>query len=245
MSIDSESPEIWSYLKDIERENNFIDKYVKLRHNVVSASWSDSESKWTLIIKNLVTGQRLEDRFDFVINGGGVLNKWKWPDIPGLLDFKGKLVHSASYPEGYDLRGKRVALIGAGSSAVQILPNIYDQVSEVYTWVRSPIWIAAAFGQQFAGENGGNFVYSKDQQAVFSDPDRYLRYCKMIEDELNQRYQFIINGSDSQKEARRYSTDIMTNALKAQPELLAKIMPTEFDVGCRRREFPFRCRPPH
>jgi hypothetical protein len=201
----------------------------------MSASWSDAEGQWRLVVENLATGAQFEENFDFVINGGGVLNKWKWPEIPGLHDFKGKLVHSACYPEGYDLTGKRVALIGAGSSAVQILPKIYDQVGQVFTWVRTPIWIAAAFGQQFAGEGGGNFVYSPEQHEIFSDPDRYLQYCKMIEDELNKRYHFIINGSDAQKEARQYSTSIMTEALRDRPELLDQIMPKDFYVGCRRR----------
>lgn len=65
-----------------------------------------------------------------------------------------------------------MALIGAGSSAVQILPEIYDQVAKVYTWVRTPIWIAAAFAQDFAGEDGGNFIYYEDQHEMFSDSDR-------------------------------------------------------------------------
>lgn len=235
-TTDSESPEIWRYLKDIEQEFNFIEKYVKLRHKVVSASWSDIRSKWAITVLNLDTGDQFEDEADFIINGGGVLNKWKWPDITGLHTFKGKLVHSASYPEGYDLKGKRVALVGAGSSAVQILPKIYDQISELYTWVRTPIWIAAAFAQEFAGENGGNFLYTEQQHGLFADDDRYLRYCKMIEDELNQRYNFIINGSTAQKEARKYSTKVMTEALKERPDLLEKIMPADFDVGCRRRK---------
>lgn len=165
--IDSESPEIWQYLKKIERENNYIEKYVKLRHKVVSASWSDTPGQWTILVDKLVTGEQFKDSVDFVINGAGVLNKWKWPEIAGLHDFRGKLVHSACYPEGYDLTGERVALIGAGSSAVQILPKIYDQVSDVYSWVRTPIWIAATFDQELAGENGGIFIYTEDQHKIF------------------------------------------------------------------------------
>lgn len=180
----------------------------------------------------------MEDTVDLIINGGGVLNKWKWPDIDGLHDFQGALLHSANYPEDYDLKGKRVALVGAGSSAVQILPKIYDDVSKVYTWIRTPVWITAGFAQEFAGENGGNFKYTKEQQELFtSDPDRYLQYCKMIEDELNQRYKFIINGSDAQKEAKEYSEDVMKAGLKGRTDLLEKIMPTDFYVGCRRRKY--------
>lgn len=82
---------------------------------------------------------------------------WKWPDIPGLHSFKGDIFHSASYQEDYDLKDKRVAVIGSGSSGVQVCASIYPEVSQLYTWVRSPTWITAAFGQQFAGKDGRNF----------------------------------------------------------------------------------------
>jgi cation diffusion facilitator CzcD-associated flavoprotein CzcO len=82
---------------------------------------------------------------------------WKWPDIPGLHSFQGKLFHTAQYEEGFDLKGKRVAVIGSGSSGVQTVASIYNDVSKLYHWVRTPIWITAGFGQKFAGPDGGNF----------------------------------------------------------------------------------------
>lgn len=153
----SYSPEIWEYLKSIERENDFINKYIKLRHQIESATWDDSAGLWRLKIRNLETDEVIEDSAEFFINSGGVLNNWKWPDIPGLHDFKGKLMHSANYEEGYDLKGKRVAVIGSGSSGVQIVAAIQKNVSELYHWVRSPIWITAGFAQKWAAKNGANF----------------------------------------------------------------------------------------
>lgn len=90
---------------------------------------------------------------------------WKWPDIEGLHTFQGDLFHTGNYKEGYDLTGKRVAVIGSGSSGVQVCASIYPDVEKLYTWVRSPTWITAAFGQQFAGKNGQNF----DCKALFLD----------------------------------------------------------------------------
>lgn len=52
------------------------------------------------------------------------ISNWKWPDVEGLHDFKGDLVHTASWPEGYDLTNKAVALIGNGASGIQLLPPI-------------------------------------------------------------------------------------------------------------------------
>lgn len=66
-------------------------------------------------------------------------------------------MHSASWDEDYDLTGKKVAVIGSGSSGVQIIPNIYSRVEKLYTWIRTPVWITAGFAQKFAGANGANF----------------------------------------------------------------------------------------
>lgn len=52
------------------------------------------------------------------------ISNWKWPDIPGLHSFKGELVHSAAWPDNADFHGKKVAVLGCGSSGVQIVPNI-------------------------------------------------------------------------------------------------------------------------
>ena len=127
----SHSPEIWNYIKMVERENKFIDKYIKLRHQIMQLSWDEGTAQWELTVKDLETDREFKDHADFIIDGMGVLNKWKWPNIEGLWDFKGEVLHSAQWKQDTDLKGKRVALVGAGSSGVQILPNIYDQVDQV------------------------------------------------------------------------------------------------------------------
>lgn len=138
------SPEIWRYLKDIEEEHDFINKYIKLRHQIERAEWDDEAGLWRLQVRDLGTGKVYEDSAHFFINAGGVLNNWKWPDVKGLQDFKGKLLHSAAYEEGCPLEGKRVAVIGAGSSGVQIVANIQSKVEHCFHWCRSPFWVRIA-----------------------------------------------------------------------------------------------------
>lgn len=82
---------------------------------------------------------------------------WNWPKIKGLHEFKGKLCHTADYDTSIDLHGKRVAVVGIGSSGVQIIPNIIDKVEKLYTWVAAPTWITAGFAPKYAGPNGDNF----------------------------------------------------------------------------------------
>lgn len=87
----------------------------------------------------------------------GLNSSWNWPPIKGLKDFKGKLCHTANYDDTIDLQDKRVAVVGIGSSGVQIIPSILPVVSKLYTWIRDPTWMTAGFAQKFAGPSGGNF----------------------------------------------------------------------------------------
>ena len=100
---------------------------------------------------------------------------------------------------------------------------------------RSPIWVTAGFAPTYSGKNGENFYYSKGTQQKFrDDPDFYLAYCKAIESELNVRFKFYINGSADAIEAKEYSIKEMQSKLTKKPELMDKLIPQDFGVGCRR-----------
>jgi cation diffusion facilitator CzcD-associated flavoprotein CzcO len=87
---------------------------------------------------------------------------WKWPTIKGLHSFQGSLFHTARYEERFDLKDKRVAVIGSGSSGVQTVASVYSDVSKLYTWVRSPTWITAGFAQKYAGKDGANLECKRE-----------------------------------------------------------------------------------
>lgn len=231
----SYSPEIWQYLKGIYDENDFINKHIKLQHQMEEARWNTEEGVWKFKVKDMQTGKTFDDEAEFFINAGGVLNAFKWPDIPGLENFKGKLMHSAAYEEGYPLDGKRVAVVGAGSSGVQIVAKVQKQVSHIYHWIRSPIWITAGFAQTWAGKDGANFAYTPEQLKYLEEnPKKYLEFRKQIENELNQRFKFIIKGSEEATAARDFSFQQMEKALKGDQRLVDKIIPKNFNPGCRR-----------
>lgn len=82
---------------------------------------------------------------------------WKWPDILGLHSFQGELLHSAAWDSKADWKGKTVAVLGTGSSGVQIVPTIQPDVKQLVTFVRSPTWITAGYAQSKAGPGGSNF----------------------------------------------------------------------------------------
>ena len=75
---------------------------MRLGNKALEARWNAETSRWTVKFQNVRTGEVFEDTADILTTGIGVLNDWKWPSIPGLHDFRGKLLHSASWDETFD-----------------------------------------------------------------------------------------------------------------------------------------------
>ena len=78
---------------------------------------------------------------NLVVSGLGGLHSPKHADINGLKGFEGPVFHTAEWPDGFDLKGRRVAIIGTGASAAQVLPAIADDVAEVTVFQRSAAWV--------------------------------------------------------------------------------------------------------
>jgi cation diffusion facilitator CzcD-associated flavoprotein CzcO len=66
-----------------------------LNTSILEAIWDEDSAKWKIKLEH--DGKVRDEEADFIINGGGFLNKWKWPDVKGLNDYKGKLVHTAKW----------------------------------------------------------------------------------------------------------------------------------------------------
>jgi cation diffusion facilitator CzcD-associated flavoprotein CzcO len=108
---------------------------IRLRTTVTAATWDDDAHLWRL---ETAAGDTLTTRH--VIGATGVLTKPKPPDIPGVGSFDGTTIHTARWDPSADLRGKRVAVIGTGASAVQLVPSIAPVADQVTVFQRTPIW---------------------------------------------------------------------------------------------------------
>ena len=101
--------------------------------------------------------------------------------------------------------------------------------------MKTPTWITAGFAQKFAGENGANFHYTAKQKEEFAkNPDLFLKYSKMIESELNQRFKFILKNTKDAKAAKDFAANEMMTKLNGNKELIEAMVPKHFGVGCRR-----------
>ncbi|WP_369271611.1 flavin-containing monooxygenase [Streptomyces sp. R11] len=88
---------------------------------------------------------------DLVVSATGPLSDPKTPDIPGLDSFPGKVFHSARWDHDFDLRGKRVAMVGTGASAIQIVPSIQPQVERLTLFQRTPPWVLPRVDRAISG----------------------------------------------------------------------------------------------
>lgn len=102
---------IFAYFNEFAQKNDLL-KYVKVSHKVVGATWNEAKGEWT--VKAEGPNGAVEKTCNVLINAGGILNAWRFPPIPGIETFKGKLVHSAGWDSSVQLEGKVVGLIGNG-----------------------------------------------------------------------------------------------------------------------------------
>jgi cation diffusion facilitator CzcD-associated flavoprotein CzcO len=148
--------EILRYLQGVANKYQ-VRKYMKFNSKCLGANWNEEKGKWAVKIEG--PQGKFEDECDVLISATGILNNWKWPDIPGLTDFKGIRVHSATWPEDIDLTGKTVAIIGNGSSAIQIIPKLQKVVKRLDAYARGSTWISPPLAGSKVEEHnpgGGN-----------------------------------------------------------------------------------------
>ena len=117
------APEIQAYMRRVAEQHG-ITPHIRFATRLADARFDERSGHWQLAT---AAGQRFKARF-FVCSTGP-LSQARWPDIPGLGDFKGTRLHSARWNHGAPLAGQRVAVIGTGSTASQLIPPIAEQAA--------------------------------------------------------------------------------------------------------------------
>jgi cation diffusion facilitator CzcD-associated flavoprotein CzcO len=216
--ICSPQEEILDYARDVARKHG-VDRLFVPSSEVTSCTWDDDARRWTVEAAGGSTWEA-----DAVIVATGQLHRAAVPSIEGRDDFAGHSFHSADWDHEYDLRGKRVGVIGTGASAVQFVPEIAPQVGRLVVFQRTGNWFLPRKNRPYP--------------AAFKALVRYVPGVQAF------RRRFIFNYGESLTLMIRHpntwgrlgharSSGFMRWQLRGHPELRAKVWP-DYTFGCKR-----------
>jgi cation diffusion facilitator CzcD-associated flavoprotein CzcO len=212
--------EVKAYIDDYA-DRFGIRPHIRLSSEVRSRTWDEENHLWRLD----VGGEEVTARY--VISAIGPFVDPKPVEIAGVDDFEGKVIHSARWDHDYDLTGKRVAIVGTGASAVQIIPSIASKVERLDVYQRTPIWIAPKFDPKIPRWMQQMFkrlpFTERIARAVVSAVVEFI----VVLMPLNfQRVPFIVRAVERRN--KRY----LASQVK-DPEIRRKLTP-QYGLGCKR-----------
>jgi cation diffusion facilitator CzcD-associated flavoprotein CzcO len=210
--------EVFGYFAGIA-ERYKIGEMVRFNQEIVSCVFADG--RWHLMTKG---GEA--DTADVVIAATGVLHHPFYPDIPGLGDFQGALFHSSRWDHDVPLDGRRIGVIGNGSTGVQIVSALAGRASKLSQFQRTAQWVMKV-------ENG---FYTEEQKAAFrSDPALLARMqCDETYMANVKRFTDAISDANS-PEIAQIEAFVLANLENSvrDPVLKEKLRPT-YRAACKR-----------
>ena len=213
--------EILAYLQAVADQYG-VAPFIQYGHEVIGAQFQPGQrgGQWAI-----ETSQGPQGRFDAVLTAAGVLHHPVYPDIDGLDDFAGVCFHSSRWPENLSLGGKRVAVIGTGSTATQLVTAIVSQVAHLSLFQRTAQWILPVPNPPIAEEQKAQY---RAEPTLLDDAfDR-------INDELCNKFAAAIVGNNP----HTYATIVRNceqhlQSKVREPDLRRKLTPN-YKVGCKR-----------
>lgn len=128
-------PEIWDYLRWVT-DRYGLRRYIRFGQEMIGAQWDGDAQVWRV---RTASGEEFIGQF--LVSGVGALHVPNLPRLPGMETFEGAAFHSANWDHNVDLRGKRVAVVGTGASAIQFVPRIAEEVAQLYVFQRTAPWV--------------------------------------------------------------------------------------------------------
>ena len=214
----SPGAEIHAYFRGVAEARGILGR-IRLSSEVVRIAY-EGDGEW-----RLDTTQGDQGQFNAVVLATGILHKPVLPRIEGIDDFLGASFHSSRWDHSQSLAGKRVGIIGTGSTATQILPAIVDRVAEVSMFQRTPQWIVAVPNNEFPEEKKTSFR---------DDPEKMKTLYEFLNDIFNQRFAASLVGENDAglAEIDRLCRENLENNVH-EPELRRRLTPS-YQPGCKR-----------
>ena len=213
----SPGSEIYDYVRGVA-EDNKIEEIINYNSEVTRLDYN--EGKW-----RLETSQGDQGEFDVVVSAVGILHHPVYPDIKGLESFEGDCFHSARWDHDVSLQGKRVGIIGTGSTAVQIVGAVIDDVEKLSLFQRTPQWVLGA----------PNAFYSDEDKIKYrDDPQEMQQIYDWLAETLNHGFAAAVVGQNEEALANMQNgcqQNLDENIL--DPDLKGALTP-DYSAGCKR-----------
>lgn len=214
----AESGEIQAYLLGLVDKWKLRD-HIRFGTEVVEARFDEDAGVWEL---STDAGDTFRARA--VISGVGGLVDPQLPDIKGIQSFRGELFHTARWNHDYDLAGRRVAVIGTGASAVQVVPGIADQVARMHVYQRTPAWVMPKQDRR----------YTEAEKRRYERFPFLLRASRLVKYWLSEALgpMIFLDSPRLSQWPEKASLRFLRSQVK-DPALRAKLTP-DFQFGCKR-----------
>jgi cation diffusion facilitator CzcD-associated flavoprotein CzcO len=224
----AEQKEILQYLNDTVDKFG-IRPHVQLGIEVIETRWIEKKSVWHVGLRDRETQRIFYQEAEMLVSCVGTISIPKECNIPGHETFKGEMFHSSRWNHNYDMRGKRVAIVGNGCSAAQLLPYVAEEASQVVQFQRSPQWINERPNPKFSEFRKWCFRYVPLYNKL------YRFYLWKSTDALHELYQTETAHQDRARQlAQREAEEYMR--LMAPAKYYDVLIP-KFPLGCKRRIF--------
>jgi cation diffusion facilitator CzcD-associated flavoprotein CzcO len=209
-------PELRDYLRATAEKFGVYDR-VRFNTNVEAATWDEAADVWQIDTSN---GRYTAD---VVVAAPGPLSAPSFPELPGIEDFAGEKFHTAAWNHDVDLKGKRVAVVGTGASAIQAVPEIAQQAAHLDVVQRTPPWVVPHRDRPITRLE--RFLYKKIPPLQRAVRAGVYFSRELLVPGLVYRPQIL---KLVEKVARKHIADQVPD-----PALRAKVTP-DYTIGCKR-----------
>ena len=216
----SPQPEILAYLQRVAREAGVLDRFV-FDTTVDAATWDAGQERWVVEVSGPAGATTYAART--LLSGAGGLSEPKLPDIECIETFQGEVFHSARWDHSVDLAGKRVAVIGTGASAIQIVPELQEVVGHLDLYQRTAPYVLPRHDRRYSALEKLALKHVPGLQKLYRTAIYWGRETYVPAFTLQPKIA---------APAKKMALDNLRKAVK-DPVLREKLTPT-FEIGCKR-----------
>ncbi|WP_099023334.1 flavin-containing monooxygenase [Mycolicibacterium palauense] len=214
-------PEMKRYAEHVADKYD-VRRYMRFNTTVAGARWDEDEQLWFVD-----TGGGPTLQAQFLILATGYLCQPKTPDIPGIESFQGRVIHAAAWDEDYSMAGRRAAIIGTGSTGVQLIPELAKEVGDLVVYQRTPIWVLPKFDFGFTPAAQRFFArVPLAQRALRMSTDAFLDFMTVIAMWKFRYFKPVNKGAG-------YIGALLRFLSIRDKETRRKLRP-DYDYGCKR-----------